>query len=143
MTRSGQRVGRRHMPYLAIGRKRIGRRADRRAFGQFIGARPGLRAVRGRPDREISVKAKLKTANFGARGGAGQLPVGEPLGEQSEGDALTVLARLFVERRRIGAAQFVRPAAPIARRLLPNRLEDGKAPQSLAALADKGRILGK
>ena len=144
VARRSDGVGRRKIPDLPLRRERIGRRADADAKREFPGARPALRAVGRRADGEIAIEPDLQPGGFGARRGAGELPVGEPLREQGEGDPFGVLARFAFQRRGLGVAQRLRPTAPLfAFSLLRDRLENREAPERLAALGDEARVVGE
>ena len=144
VARRSDRVGRLDVPDLPLRRERVGRRADADAKREFVGARPALRAIGRRADGEIAKKADFEPGGLGARRSARELPVGEPLREQDEGDLFGMFARFAFQRRSLGVAQRPRPTVPFfSSSFVRYGLENRKAPERLAAFADKARVVGE
>ena len=113
----------------ALGRERIGRRADGDAAHQLAGARPALGAVRRRADREIAVEADFEAAGPRALGGAASWRSAshwQNSGEPTSGArALRPRASAAGSASRKPAGQRRQVSPPRSRRY---RLEYGEAP---------------
>src|SRR5271170_7501646 len=132
------------MPDLSFARKGVRRRADRHAANEFVRPRPGFGAVRGGADGKIAVEAELQPARARPRGGAGELAIGQPLQEEGVFDTVLESRCDVIEGQLCAIAQIVGPYSPVfALPFLVDRLETGKAPQSLAALGDEAIVIGK
>ena len=104
VARAGDRIGRRQVPDLALRGERIGRRADADLGGEFARARPALRAVGRRADREVAIEPDFEAARAArVRRRAASCRSARNCAEQGEADVLGELARLGGERRRLAA----------------------------------------
>jgi hypothetical protein len=107
-----ERVDRRQAPVLPRPAQRIGRRADRRARRHQFLVGPGIRAVRNDPDRKVAVEPDREPGDAARLRRNANLPVGFPLQELEELDAVAMLGGEGSDFRRARIAHRGRPVAP-------------------------------
>ena len=127
---AGERIGRRQLPVLPCAENGSGG-APASADHEFVGPRPGSRAVRRGADREITIEAD--SGPLGGRAAARPVDDRRAIGRTARRRpcrrlGLRARARSRAARSRAASGASLRRAS-----LLGDRLEDREAPQGFAA----------